>query len=335
MIGRAAVSGLLVVCAVSCGTSGGGSVPTTRSATIAAVIKGLDNPFFATMRDGLVATAGQHNAQLRVDAAADLQDTVGQAATLESSATQREDCYIVNPINSTNLIQPLSDIRKGAPIVNIDSPVDQNAARAVGVKITTYIGTDNVAAGGIAADAMAHLVPRGASVVIITGIPGDATSEARARGFREGARGRFAVVATIAADFDTERARLAAEDRLRASPPVQGFFAVNDQMALGVAAAVRAAGESGQVAVTGMDGIPDALAAVKSGAMSATVAQYPYIIGQLGVEACLAAMRGKSVPANVAAPVQVVTKENIERAQANFPQPVEAFNDPLARLLKG
>jgi len=43
------------------------------------------------------------------------------------------------------------------------------------------------------------------------------------------------------------------------------------------------------------------LAAVNSGAISATVAQYPYTIGQLGVEACLAAMRGKSVPANVAA----------------------------------
>jgi ABC-type sugar transport system substrate-binding protein len=335
MIGQGALSGLLVALGVSCGRRDHSSVPTNRSATIAAVIKGLDNPFFATMRNGLVETAGQHNARLRVDAAAGLQDTTGQAATLHSSATQREACYIVNPINRTNLIRPLSHVPEGTPIVNIDSPIDQNAAKAMGVEITTYIGTDNVGAGGVAADAIAHLVPRGASVAIITGIPGDAGSEARTRGFKEGARGRFNIVQTIAADFDPERARLAAQDLLRASPSIQGFFAVNDQMALGVAAAVRAAGESGQVAVTGMDGIPDALAAVKSGAMSATVAQYPYIIGQLGVEACLAAMRGKSVPANVAAPVQVVTKENVERAQANFPQPVEPFNDPLARLLKG
>src|SRR3977135_3098871 len=68
MIGRAALSGLLVAFAVSCGKSQDGSVPTLRSATIAAVIKGLDNPFFATMRDGLVATAGQHNARPRSDA---------------------------------------------------------------------------------------------------------------------------------------------------------------------------------------------------------------------------------------------------------------------------
>ena len=63
--------------------------------------------------------------------------------------------------------------------------------------------------------------------------------------------------------------------------------------------------------------------------MAATVSQYPYSIGQLGVEACLAAVRGESVPANVDAPVQVVTKENVARAQAKFPQPVEPFESPF------
>ena len=82
--------------------------------------------------------------------------------------------------------------------------------------------------------------------------------------------------------------------------------------------------------MVGVDGIREALSAVRSGAMSATVAQYPYAIGQLGIEACLAAVRGDSVPANVDAPVQVVTKKNVARAQANFPQPVEHFESPFA-----
>jgi ABC-type sugar transport system substrate-binding protein len=87
------------------------------------------------------------------------------------------------------------------------------------------------------------------------------------------------------------------------------------------------------VAVIGVDGIPEALDAVKSGALSATVAQYPYAIGQLGVEACLATIRGKPVPANIVAPVQVVTPENVARAQARSPQPVEPFDDVVAELL--
>jgi ribose transport system substrate-binding protein len=105
-------------------------------------------------------------------------------------------------------------------------------------------------------------------------------------------------------------------------------------MALGIADALGAIGKTGSVPVIGLDGIAEALAAVNSGALSATVAQYPYTIGQLGVQACLAAIRRKSLPANIVAPVQIVTKDNVARAQANFPQPVEPLDDALARLLK-
>jgi ABC-type sugar transport system substrate-binding protein len=323
--------GVLAAIAVGCG-DGGRSGQREGDAAVVAVIKGIENPFFATMRDGLVATARQHDARLHLQAAAGLEDTAGQASALESLATQRPGCLVVNPITRTNLVEPLSHAPEGTPIVNIDSPVDEAAAKAVGVAITTYVGTDNIAAGRRAADAMASFVDRGARVAVIAGIPGDAGSGARTQGFTRAARGRFDVAHTIAADFVAEQARLAAEELLREDAPVDGFFAVNDEMALGIAQAVRAAGRTGDVAVIGMDGIRRALTAIERGAMSATIAQYPYAIGQLGVEACLAAMRGEAVPARVDAPVQIVTVENVARAQANFPQPVRPFDDPFASL---
>jgi ABC-type sugar transport system substrate-binding protein len=120
---------------------------------------------------------------------------------------------------------------------------------------------------------------------------------------------------------------------MRANPDIKGFFAANDQMALGIAQAVKNAGKKGQVAIIGVDGIEDALKAVKAGDMSATVSQYPYTIGQLGVEACLAASNGKTLPSNVKAPVQVVTKDNVAKAERNFPKPVENYNDPFASMI--
>jgi ribose transport system substrate-binding protein len=240
----------------------------------------------------------------------------------------------VNPINGTNLVEPLSHVAKGTPIVNIDSPVDQEAAKALGVRITAYVGTDNLAAGRLAADAMAGAVDRSARVAVIGGFTGEATSEARTRGFTDGAQGRFDVVQISPADFDRERARLAAGAILRTRPPIQGIFAVNDQMALGAADAVAATGQGPSVKVIGVDGIPEALDAVKRGALSATVAQYPYTVGQLGVEACLATIRGKSVPASIVAPIQVVTSENVGRAQAKFPRPVGPFDDVMADWLR-
>jgi ABC-type sugar transport system substrate-binding protein len=324
------LAALLTGLAVGCGDGDGNSGSDPKNVRLAAVIKGLDNPFFVTMREGLVTTARLHRAPLRVAASAGLHDTAGQASELESLAADDADCYVVNPINQTNLIRALGHVPESAPIVNIDSLVGKKAAKAVGVDVTTYIGTDNVAGGRVAADAMAALVDRRAKVAVIEGIPGDASSGARSEGFTEGARGRFDVVETVAADFERGRARLAARELLRADRDIAGFFAVNDLMALGVADAVDAAGRRDEVTVVGFDGIRQALAAVQLGALSATVAQYPYAIGQLGVEACIAAVRGKSVPPNVDAPVHVITKENVARARAAFPQPVEQFESPFA-----
>jgi ribose transport system substrate-binding protein len=330
MTSRATLAGVLAAFVVGCGER---DPEPGRDRSVAVVMKGLENPFFGTMRDGLVAAARDHEVRLRLDTAAGLEDTDGQAAALESLVRRHASCYVVNPITPTNLLEPLAHLPEGTPIVNIDSPLDSRAARAVGVGVTTYIGTDNVAAGAAGARAMARLLDSGARVAVIAGIPGDAGSGARVRGFKAGAAGRLRVVQTVAADFVRSRAQLATAELLRADPKLEGVFAVNDEMALGAADAVRADGRRRDVAVIGMDGIRAALAAVASGALSATVAQYPYAIGELGVEACLAATQGARLPVRVDAPVGVVTRANVASAQAAFPEPIERFDNPFARLL--
>jgi ABC-type sugar transport system substrate-binding protein len=326
---------LAVIALLAAGCGGDSGARDGGGAHVGVVIKGLDNPFFAAMKQGVLVAAHDREADVRVAAATGLDDTAGQASKLEGLIEQGLDCYVVNPINQSNLVQALSHVPEDAPIVNIDSPVGADEAQALGIEIATYIGTDNEAAGELAADTMAGLVGRGARVGVIGGISGDATSAARIEGFRAGARGRFDPLDPVSADWDERKARLAAAALLRDEPGVNGFFAANDQMALGVAGAVADAGRKGEVAIVGVDGIEQALAAVRRGAMSATVSQYPYTIGMLGVEACLAASSGKSLPAKVDAPIQVVTRRNVGRAEAKFPQPVEPFKSPFAALLRG
>jgi ABC-type sugar transport system substrate-binding protein len=297
---------------------------------IGVVIKGLDNPYFAAMKQGVEVAARDRGAGVQLSAATGLADTAGQAAKLEAMVEQGLGCYVVNPINQSNLINALSHLRDDVPIVNIDSPVDVRAARALGIKIRTYIGTDNRAAGALAATTMAGLVGRDAAVGVIGGISGDATSAARLAGFRDGADGRFEPLPPVSADWDESKAMSAAGALLRAHPRIEGFFAANDQMALGITRAVARAGRRGSVAVVGVDGIEDALASIRRGAMAATVSQYPYTMGTLAVDACVAATSGKPLPGRVDAPIQVITKANVESAQAKFPQPVKPFANPLA-----
>src|ERR1700710_2924961 len=108
------------------------------SANVAAVIKGLDNPFFQAMENGIKSQSSTDKTKVSVQAAASITDTTGQGEKLTAMAGQSFNCFVVNPISGNNLVQGLAQIaRKNTPIANIDSPVDAQAANAGGAKTAT------------------------------------------------------------------------------------------------------------------------------------------------------------------------------------------------------
>ncbi|RUW91993.1 substrate-binding domain-containing protein [Mesorhizobium sp. M7A.F.Ca.US.010.02.1.1] len=303
------------------------------TAKVAAIVKGLDNPFFQTMQKGIEEQAKANGVNVSVQAAANMGDATGQADRLTAMAMQDFDCYLVNPISVSNLVQALVPVaQKKKPIVNIDSTIDPEQAKAAGFVVSTYIGTDNVAAGALAGEEMLKLVPKGSKVALVAGIVGDVGSNARIKGFKQAVEGKLDIVVMVSADWDREKALTAATDILAAHPDLAGFFAANDIMALGVERAVRTSGKD--VKVIGLDGIVDALKSIAAGELTATVAQYPYVVGAMGLEACAVAAKGKELPANVPAPVLLINKDNAEASLKNFPRPGGDYPDPFREMLK-
>jgi D-allose transport system substrate-binding protein len=66
---------------------------------------------------------------------------------------------------------------------------------------------------------------------------------------------------------------------------VKAIFAANDDMGLGAVRAAQAAGLKGQVIVVSVDGNEEAISAIKSGLLTATVAQYQDAMAFLAVKA--------------------------------------------------
>ncbi|MBM9467428.1 sugar ABC transporter substrate-binding protein [Nakamurella leprariae] len=311
--------------AASSGDAGGAS-----GQPIAAVIKGLDNLFFQTMQQGIEAGADAAGVTVEIQAAQSITDTTGQAERLAALAQQDFGCFIVNPITGNNLVQGLAQIaQKDVPVVNIDRPIDADAAEAAGVDIATYIGTDNVEAAELAGQRMVEQLGGTGQVAIIGGVAGDVTSNDRVTGFTNAAQDSLELLPVIAADWNRQQALTTATDLMTANPDLKGIFAANDDMALGAARAVANAGKTDQITVIGLDGNEDALQAVQAGELDATVAQYPYAVGELGVQACEAALAGQTLPENVKAPVALITSDNVSTALENFPQPVEEYDNPL------
>jgi ribose transport system substrate-binding protein len=320
----------LAGCSTMGGTPAAGGTASAggAQAKTAAVIKGLDNPFFQSMEEGIKAADGS----ITVQAAQDITDTSGQADRLSSLAGQDYNCFIINPISGNNLLQGLAQVKAaGKTVVNIDSPVDPKAATAANATPDTYIGTDNVSAGKLAGEQMAKLVKGGEKVAVIGGIAGDVTSGDRVTGFTEGLAGKAKVLETVSADWDRQVALTKAGDLLRSNPDIKGFFVANDVMGLGVARAVANAGMTGKVAIISVDGVPEGLKGVESGELTATVAQYPYAIGEMGAQACKAAADGQKLPASVEAPVALVTKDNVGEALKAAPAPFAPYENPFKK----
>jgi ribose transport system substrate-binding protein len=296
------------------------------------VLNSLDNPFFVAIYEGTRADASRLGVRATIRSVTSNAELSGQAAQVRAAVADRADCYVVNPITATNLVGALRGVRR--PIVNVDSPIEPVAARRAGVRVRTYIGTNDFAAGRLAGARMAAILPGGGEVALIGGVPHNTNSGLRLNGFERGIQGsRLRVVARVDADYDRTEAEIAAGEILRTHPRVSGFFAASDNMALGIAAAVGAAGRTGEVRIIGLDGIAEALDAVRAGSIDATVSQYPYVMGRMAVEACAAAARGATLPARVDAPVALLTRGNVARAIEAFPKPFAHYSNPFSRLL--
>ena len=100
------------------------------------------------------------------------------------------------------------------------------------------------------------------------------------------------------------------EDIITGNPNLKAIFASNDNMGLGAIQALKNADMLDDVVVVGFDANPDAAASVMAGEMSATIAQFSYNMGYMGVENALKLANGESIPDNIDTGTVLVTKEN-------------------------
>jgi ABC-type sugar transport system substrate-binding protein/anti-anti-sigma regulatory factor len=103
-------------------------------------------------------------------------------------------------------------------------------------------------------------------------------------------------------------------EALAAHPDLRGVFAHNDQLALGALDVIAEQGYDGRIVVIGFDGIPEGLAAVHQGKLSATVYRSTYLVGRMAVDMAALAARGEQLPPEVLIDVTLITAANIVEA---------------------
>ena len=179
-----------------------------------------------------------------------------------------------------------------------------------------FVGTDNKAAGKVAADWMIEQAKAGKlpsnEVGILRSPPGITSTDDRAAGFKAALAGSdLKVVSELApACNDSADARSAMADMLTAHPKLGGVFSVCDIIATGAARVLIAKGKDA-VAHVSVDASKQGVDAILNHkGIDAEVAQHLLKVGQSSVTTLAQALQGKTVPATVDTGTDLVTEAN-------------------------
>lgn len=269
------------------------------AAKIGLVVSTLNNPFFVSLKEGAEQKAKDMGMELVV---LDSQnDPAQELANVEDLLTQDVSLILINPTDSDAVGNAIiAANNKNVPVVTLDRGANQG-------EVVSHIASDNVAGGVMAGEHIVSLLGGKGKVVELEGIAGTSAARDRGQGFNDAIAGtEIEVVAKQVADFDRTQGLSVMENILQAQPEIDAVFAHNDEMALGAQKAIEASGR--EIIIVGFDATDDAVAAVKEGKMSATVAQQPSLIGELGVETAKKILDGESVEDFVPVDLQLVTE---------------------------
>jgi len=308
----------LLLCLV---LAGGVSAQETKKYKIGALTKSLANPYFLRMKEGYDYAQKKLGVELVFGSTPKEEADVEQLNILQSWLTEGSfEGFVVTPFRPTSLNTVLTMVsRKNLPIINIDELIPEDAATADDIMIVTRIASNNVEAGRLQAQLVLNSVPKGSEVAIIEGDPGTVSSRDRVTGFTNAAReGGLIIMASQPANWNRNKAYELATIIIGAAPGLRAICVANDDMALGVVRAVQEAGAAGKVIVVSVDGIPEAIDAVRQGSLAGTVAQYPDAMAYLAIETMVKMLKGEAVPEKIDSPIKLITKENLSDAAKYF-----------------
>jgi ABC-type sugar transport system substrate-binding protein len=153
--------------------------------------------------------------------------------------------------------------------------------------------------------------------VYLRGVAGQVTDIARNHGFKkrlekEGIIDRIELVEQYA-DYDRGKGQTVTESILSRDKNYDFIIANNDDMILGALQAVMQFNLSGKIQLVGVDGLPEALAAIKTGKIAATVFQNPEAQGAGGIEYCVRHLNGEALEKEILIPFELVVPINVDK----------------------
>ena len=297
----------------SASTDNGGSSADSGDAYNISVIVKLTDGHFNKVMAGAKAYADEHD-----NVNVDIQSPT--SATSYDEQVNMIETSLGNPGIDALVLAPLQSDSASTLVANTDKVVIALDTDFTSDKKLAFVGTGNKDAaksGGTAAveAAKANGVDK-PTVLIVTGVQGDETHDARLAGYKEGVEEAGGEVVEVQyCDGLAEKAATAMESVMQMYPDgIDIVLSSNDDMAMSVVKIIKDSGNAkyADTIVCGFDGNTSAISAIKDGALGMDVAQLGYDMGYKAVEAAVKALEGEKIDSFIDSGAKIVDSANCD-----------------------
>ena len=303
-LGHAALA--TVVLSVALGFATGPS-NAQEKITIGVSLAQDDNPFYIAMLKGIRERAGELGWEVATVSANE--DKVKQINGVQDLIARGVKGILISPIDAVG-VNAAYDAAKAANI-----PIISIARGSTSPNQTLHVAMDEKQIGRDIAEWTAKAIGGEGKVAMLMGPSGAPTFRNLGEGYSEvmAKYPKIEIAFRTDGPLTRERGVKQAEDALVANPDLKAIYACNDDVALGAMQAVIAAGRTDKTLVTGMNGVPPALRAVKAGTLAMTVELNPVQWGRLGVDVLATYLKGEKVEPRVFIKHVIIDKTNIDQ----------------------
>ncbi|MBA4699426.1 MAG: sugar ABC transporter substrate-binding protein [Ruminococcus sp.] len=294
---------------------------------VACSIRGLENPYIATIADGMdmfceyLDSIGQKYEKQVLDSGGSNDVEIDNMKQFAAKAGGNAIAY-ADP-NESAIAPSLAEAmaESGGYLGTAWNKPDDVGPQDYDPNWVIHTSADNVANGKATAKALFDSMGGKGKIFVIEGMLGNTASNSRVEGLEE-ALAEYPDIEVAHQDtgnWATNEALTLVETWLNDTPDVGGVWCANDNMATGALQALDAKGLKGKVGVTGIDANPDIVEGVKDGSVIATVSSNGYLQGGYTLAVCYAVWTGlittEELPENYRTfltPAIMITKDTVD-----------------------
>ncbi len=269
----------------------------------------VDDNFMTYVRNGLDSAAKQHGVQIQFEDAQG--DVVRQLNQVEGFLNQKVDAVIVLPVDtSATANMTRAAVAAKTPLVYVNRHPDERTLP----KGVVTVASNDIEAGQLQMRYLAEKLGGKGTVAIIMGDLAQNATHDRTEGAKQVLKEfpGMKVVEQQSAEWQRSKSMDLTSNWLLAGTQFDAIVANNDEMAIGAAMALQQSGKAkGEVAIVGIDGLPDGLAAVKRGMLAASVFQDPKAQASKAVESAIKMIKGEPIESEVWVPFELIKPEQV------------------------